>query len=316
VSVVIPTHQRRAQLDAVLEEILANTAPAEVVVVDDGSTDGTDAMLRRRAEAEPRLRAVVQENGGSMSARLTGARAATGDVVLLLDDDVVPEAGTVEGHARHHAVDERVVVAGYMPVAPAARDGHSYPRDIYSRTYEGHCRAWEAEPDRMLQTLWSGHISVRRDALLALEPRLRGVSVRYHEDLDFGLLCAEAGLRGIFDRTLRSRHVYERSPAGWRRDAANSGRGLADVHARHVATLGPFDPAGVEAGLPAPAAWLLRRSRTSAWPRRVLRAAINVLGAVRALRLQRFAAGLLWRIDQREAAIGRTTELQSASQTS
>jgi len=316
VSVVIPTHERRAQLDAVLDEILANTAPAEVVVVDDGSTDGTDAMLRRRAEAEPRLRAVVQENAGAMSARLAGARAATGDVVLLLDDDVVPEPGIAERHARHHEAGDGLVVVGYMPVAPATGDADSYPRDIYARTYEQHCRGWEAEPDRVLHTMWAGHASLRRDALLALEPRLRDGGGGYHEDLAFGLICADAGLHGTFDRALRSRHLYARSPAAWRRDAASSGRGMAEIHAGHAAALGPFDPAAVERGLPAPAAWLVRRSRRSPWPRRALLLAIQILGAARVLRVQRFAAGLLWRIDHREAAIRRTAELPLPDQTS
>jgi glycosyltransferase involved in cell wall biosynthesis len=316
VSVVIPTHQRGAQLGAALDEILANTAPAEVIVVDDGSTDGTAELLRRRAGAEPRLRVIVQANAGAMSARLRGAREATGEVVLLLDDDVIPEPGIVNAHARRHAGDERLVLTGYMPLPPARSHRRSYPRDIYAGTYELHCRACEAEPARVLQALWGGHVSLRRDALLGLEPRLREVDMRYHEDLDFGLICAEAGLHGAFDRALRSRHQYARSPEGWRRDAATSGRGLADAHARHPAVLGPLDPAVVEAGIPAPAAWLVRRSRTRAWPRRALRLGIELLGAVRALRLQRFAAGLLWRIDQRDAAIQRTTELQRSHQPS
>jgi hypothetical protein len=85
VSVVIPTYNRAALLRATLDAILAQTCPPlEVIVVDDGSTDATPAVLAGYA---PRVRAIVQDNAGDLVARNTGLRAAGGELVAFCDSD-------------------------------------------------------------------------------------------------------------------------------------------------------------------------------------------------------------------------------------
>lgn len=88
VSVVIPTYQRKALVVEAIDSALAQTRDdLEVVVVDDGSTDGTVAALRTRYAAEPRVRVLAQANGGTASARNAGIDAAAGTYVALLDSD-------------------------------------------------------------------------------------------------------------------------------------------------------------------------------------------------------------------------------------
>lgn len=87
VSVIVPTHNRAALLARALDSVLAQThRPLEVIVVDDGSDDGTAVLLARRY---PQLRYCYQPNGGVSSARNRGIRAASGDWVALLDSDDV-----------------------------------------------------------------------------------------------------------------------------------------------------------------------------------------------------------------------------------
>ncbi|WP_228430962.1 glycosyltransferase family 2 protein [Baekduia soli] len=308
-SVVVPTHQRRDQLDAVLDELLANVAPAELVIVDDGSTDGTAEMLAARAAREPRLRPIAQANQGAGAARLAGVRHARGEVVVLLDDDVVPAPGVVARHAVRHAADPSLVLVGYMPVAAGPRDARSYPREAYARTYEAHVRGWEEAPGSVLGSLWAGHLSVRRDAYLAVAPQLEQDVASYHTDLLLGLRLEAAGLHGEFDRTLTSVHHYVRSPEGFVRDAASSGRGLVDAHERHADRLGALDLAVLTDDLPRPAAWLVLRARVASWPRRLLDAAIVALGLAHAYTLQRFAGRLQWRMVQQQEMLARLREL-------
>lgn len=86
VSVIIPTYNRRDLVVRALRTVLAQTvAVDEILVIDDGSTDGTGEHLR--AEFGDRIRYVWQENGGVSAARNHGLRLARGRYLTLLDSD-------------------------------------------------------------------------------------------------------------------------------------------------------------------------------------------------------------------------------------
>ena len=89
VSVVVPAHNAAEHIALAVASALAPSAvPVEVVVVDDASTDGTAAIVRRLAEADPRVRLVsLHENGGPSRARNRGIEAARHEWIGLLDAD-------------------------------------------------------------------------------------------------------------------------------------------------------------------------------------------------------------------------------------
>jgi len=85
ISVVIPTYNRADLLRETVESVLAQTyAPVEVIVVDDGSTDGTAALMQGYTD---RVVYIRQENRGGTAARNTGTRAAKGTYLNWLDHD-------------------------------------------------------------------------------------------------------------------------------------------------------------------------------------------------------------------------------------
>lgn len=85
ISVVVPTFNRAHLLPRALNSILRQSLPAtEIIVVDDGSQDGTADLIRRRY---PQIRYLRQPNGGVSSARNRGLGAAGGDWIALLDSD-------------------------------------------------------------------------------------------------------------------------------------------------------------------------------------------------------------------------------------
>lgn len=88
VSVIIPTYNRRRFICETVDSVLAQThRNLEVIVVDDGSTDGTGDLLKARYSNEPRFRYIWQENAERSVARNRGFHASRGEYVAFLDAD-------------------------------------------------------------------------------------------------------------------------------------------------------------------------------------------------------------------------------------
>lgn len=90
ITVVIPLYNKAAEVERALMSVINQSlAPREIIVVDDGSTDGSAAIVERIAMAHPEsnIRLISQENGGVSAARNRGIGEAKGDYVALLDAD-------------------------------------------------------------------------------------------------------------------------------------------------------------------------------------------------------------------------------------
>lgn len=87
-SVIIPTFNRAQRLQQAIASIQAQECMDwEIVVVDDGSSDGTDEITKEMADVDARILYVFQNNKGASAARNSGARCAQGDIVVYLDSD-------------------------------------------------------------------------------------------------------------------------------------------------------------------------------------------------------------------------------------
>ena len=88
ISVVIPCYNYREYVCEAIDSALAQTLqPCEVIVVDDGSTDGSDAVLRERYQNDPRVTLICKSNGGQLSAFKAGLAASRGGILAFLDAD-------------------------------------------------------------------------------------------------------------------------------------------------------------------------------------------------------------------------------------
>jgi glycosyltransferase involved in cell wall biosynthesis len=89
-SVIVPTYNRVALLERTLASLFGQSyADLEIIVVNDGSSDGTDAYLATLA-SKGRITYISQANSGPSVARKAGLRAARGEIVAFTDDDCVP----------------------------------------------------------------------------------------------------------------------------------------------------------------------------------------------------------------------------------
>lgn len=122
VSVVIPTYNRAEWLKRVIESLLNQTyQDFETIVVDDGSVDETENMIREVMKNAPcELAYFKQENKGPGSARNAGITHAKGELILFIDDDVLPAPNLLEehisGHQQHHG--ENIAIVGSVVYAP------------------------------------------------------------------------------------------------------------------------------------------------------------------------------------------------------
>ncbi len=227
-SIVMPTHQRRDTVCDAVRAVgrIAYDGELELIVVVDGSTDGTaEALLR--IELPFAYRVIEQANRGAASARNRGAAEATGDVLLFLDDDMICEPDIVAQHAASHAEGADAVL-GDIPLDPA-----SPPGPLARAVGQGAERRREAlgkGAPLTLHDLLTGQLSVKRavfEALGGFDERFTAGGSFGNEDLDFGVRLLERHDVRYNPRAI-SRQRYVVTPRGYLRQWREAG--AADVH--------------------------------------------------------------------------------------
>lgn len=244
ISVVVPTYERRASLvgtlDALRDQDLEETY--EVIVVDNGSTDGTAALLAGRRD--PGLRVLrLDPNAGPGPARNAGWRAARAPVVAFTDDDCLPDPGWLRAIAAA-VVGGADVVVGRTEADPAA---------LASAGAFSHWVRVEA-PMPWFPTC---NIAYRRELLERLDGFDESFTARlgssFGDDTDLGWRALERGAEARFAPDARVVHeVTPSDVAAWLR-ARGRRVGVPAVVARHP---------GLRAQLPHP--WVYERAHVPA----------------------------------------------------
>jgi poly-beta-1,6 N-acetyl-D-glucosamine synthase len=96
VSVIVPAYNEEVGIAAAVRSLAGSDYPTlDVIVVDDGSTDGTSAVVEALALDDPRVRLIRQPNGGKPAALNTGIAAARHEVIVMVDGDTIFEPDTI-----------------------------------------------------------------------------------------------------------------------------------------------------------------------------------------------------------------------------
>lgn len=254
VSVVIPTFNRWAILQETLAALTRQThPPAEVVVVDDGSTDGTCDGLPAWAEAHREVLSITalrQANSGPGRARNLGVAHATGDLVVFIGDDTIPEPDFLAEHIRAHASrTDPAAVVGFtdwdrerMRVTPLLElvnsEGHQFG---YGLLTDG-----EEAP---FTCFYTSNISVPRE-VLGPEPFHPAFVELDWEDTELGYRLNLAGVPIVYHAAARTRHLHQLDATVFVRRQRRVGSRVATILRLHPALAS--DPA---MGLAGPPAW-------------------------------------------------------------
>ena len=122
-SVVVPCFNARSTIAAAIASIEAQQLqPVEIVVVDDGSTDGSGELVAELALSNPKIRLVRQANVGVSRARNTGIDLVRGDVVAFLDSDDLWHPDFISQHMAHFLANPQLGVS-FSNVQIMAADG-------------------------------------------------------------------------------------------------------------------------------------------------------------------------------------------------
>ena len=232
-SVVIPTYQRR---DVVVSSVRAlagqeGAPPFEVVVVVDGSDDGSAEVLRALETPFP-LSVVGQPNAGRPAACNRGASAAVGELLLFLDDDMEAHPCLLAEHERSHREGADAVI-GHLPLHPESPPG--FLATAVGTWAEQRRQAIEQRGGKVeLGDFVTGQMSVRRDVFL----RLGGFDTYFTrpyggEDLDLGRRLAADGRTLAFNPDAISWQRYVVTPRQLLRQWRYFGRGAVLLARKH-----------------------------------------------------------------------------------
>ena len=195
-SVIVPAHNAARYIEPCLNGLFAaGFTPAEIIVVDDASRDGTVAAVRQ-AGLNP---LILESNLGAAGARNAGAAAAQGDILVFVDADVVV----------HQDVRDRILARFGTAGAPDAVFGsyddapaHPSPVSRLRNLLHHHVHQINAGPRT---SFWTGLGAVRRDAFRAVGGFDTGIAMM--EDIELGMRLHLGGYRIELDPALQGTHL-------------------------------------------------------------------------------------------------------------
>jgi len=231
-SIVIPTFNRSRLLPLTIPALARQRVGAgvtyEVIFVSNGSTDGSERLLENAAREFPGTFRWfrIDPTGGPSAPRNAGIRAAQGEIVIILDDDVMPEEDLVQRYADFHRE---------FPEAYQAAIGEAYVPEKLLHDPMSRFHAFPYDEIRSGQKLnylyfWTCNVSFKRDFMLASE--MFDETFLYYEDILCGYHLEANGMQLHFCPAARGQHLHQMTPAGLSSKGLFLGRWLQPLFER------------------------------------------------------------------------------------
>lgn len=208
-SVVIPTFNRIDILPETLKAVEAlKSVPFDLVIVNDGSNDGTAEFLENRTFEVP-CQIIHQDNSGPSRARNRGVEAASGDIVAILGDDTVPQSDWLSRHKEAHALrdyDSNLAVIGYT----------KWHRRMRLNPFLEYINEWGLQfgyaliddPESVpFNFFYTSNLSLHRSLLLT-EPFDETFYYTAWEDIEAGYRMSQRGMRLVYEKRARVDHDH------------------------------------------------------------------------------------------------------------
>ncbi|MET7494247.1 glycosyltransferase [Streptomyces sp900116325] len=197
VSVIVPAYNEKECIANTLNSLAASTHPIEIVVVDDGSTDGTAEIAE--SLGLPNVRVIRQPNAGKAAALNNGVRHARYDIVVMMDGDTVFEPDTVQRLVQPFGDPEVGAVAGNAKVGNRSTVIGAWQHIEYVMGFNLDRRMYDLL--RCMPTIPGAIGAFRRDAVLAVGGMSEDTLA---EDTDITIALHRAGWRVVYAEHARA----------------------------------------------------------------------------------------------------------------
>ena len=229
-SVVIPTYNRVDMLLRVLDalERQHDAPPFEVIVINDGSTDGTDHAVAQRKGIVYR----AQPNGGPGRARNHGVTLASGRFVIFIGDDTVPEPDFVAEHARIHAGQDPLTACLGYTGWPRGERVTAFMDYINDYGLQFGYRLIEDGAVVPFNFFYTSNISIDRQ-LLAEHPFDTTFPAAAWEDIELAYRLDKLGLQIHYNAKAVTRHYHPMTVDSFARRQYTVGKSGAIFYRKH-----------------------------------------------------------------------------------
>ncbi|BHH82704.1 glycosyltransferase family 2 protein [Desulforhopalus sp. 52FAK] len=216
ISVVLPTYNRKETLELLLPLLERQSLPLdqfEVIVSDDGSTDGTQEFLTLYSEKTVNNLKIVlaEENGGPAKARNSALHVASGAIVIIIGDDIEIDEDFVERHYNWHCLHsgEGDAVLGYV-TWPEAINPSNFMRWLYSGGRHFFFRYADFRSGHTIdcQNFYTCNVSIKRSLLFQTTLFDESFPYASHEDLELGERLRLKGMNLYFEKTICGYHHH------------------------------------------------------------------------------------------------------------
>jgi glycosyltransferase involved in cell wall biosynthesis len=227
VSFIIPAYNAAGNIGKCIDSVLAQRVPLEVIVVDDGSTDGTARIVKKYGK---RVSYVRQENRGPASARNRGLRLSRGGFVAFVDSDVMLPKGWAK---------QALVLLEPKEIAGAGGPGKSRGGSLVSQALDGLLMG-ETKPneDRLIGSVATMDIVYKRSAIkgMRFDESFRSAS---GEDPDFNFRLIKRGFKLVYSPRLWVHHRHPMTLKGVLLKWYNYGLHYNQLYSKHRDLRGP-----------------------------------------------------------------------------
>lgn len=209
ISVIIPTYNRCRSVNRLLAALAKQTFPKdnyEVIVSIDGSDDGTIEMINN-FDSPYLLRSKWILNSGRASARNHGIALAEGDILIFLDDDMIPTPNLISAHYEHQLMESKLGIIGSAPIklntnsTPIARyiasEFNSRQKKMSSDLYQ--FRIWD---------FYIGNFSIRRNLLESIGTFNESFIKYGYEDIELAQRLIDVGVKIIYEPKAKCEQFY------------------------------------------------------------------------------------------------------------